>query len=174
MGDGAMGASLRAGGGACCSAGAGRCLLARLPCRAQTCVTSPLADLDPPCPPPPPAPRPRPSTDRIMLESFISTQKLSVQKALRRKFRRFVVTKADFDQLVLFKLQECARDARRVEQITGVEEDPSAYVVQVRQLEERCRDMDITDLAPFFGSRAFADAGFALSADGNSLRLARA
>lgn len=42
---------------------------------------------------------------RIMLESFISTQKLSVQKALRRKFKRFIVAKSDFDQLVLFKLQ---------------------------------------------------------------------
>ena len=42
---------------------------------------------------------------RIMLESFVNTQKLSVQKALRRKFKRFIVTKGDFDQLVLFKLQ---------------------------------------------------------------------
>lgn len=40
-----------------------------------------------------------------MLESFISTQKLSVQKALARKFRRFLVAKADFNQLTLYKLQ---------------------------------------------------------------------
>jgi DNA replication licensing factor MCM2 len=40
-----------------------------------------------------------------MLDSFVSTQKLSVQKALRRKFRRFLVTASDFSQLVLFKLQ---------------------------------------------------------------------
>ena len=43
-----------------------------------------------------------------MLESFISTQKLSVQKALARKFRRFMTAKADFDQLALFKLQASA------------------------------------------------------------------
>ncbi len=40
-----------------------------------------------------------------MLESFISTQKLSVQKALAKKFRRFMTAKADFDQLALYKLQ---------------------------------------------------------------------
>ena len=40
-----------------------------------------------------------------MLESFVATQKLSVQKALRRKFRRFVAAKGDFNALVLLKLQ---------------------------------------------------------------------
>lgn len=40
-----------------------------------------------------------------MLDSFVSTQKLSVQKALARKFRKFLVAKADFDQLALYKLQ---------------------------------------------------------------------
>lgn len=40
-----------------------------------------------------------------MLESFVATQKLSVQKALRKKFRRFLSAKADFNGLVLLKLQ---------------------------------------------------------------------
>ena len=42
---------------------------------------------------------------RIMLESFVATQKLSVQKALRRKFRRYISAKSDFNGLVLLKLQ---------------------------------------------------------------------
>jgi hypothetical protein len=40
-----------------------------------------------------------------MLESFVATQKLSVQKALRRKFRRYISAKSDFNGLVLLKLQ---------------------------------------------------------------------
>ncbi len=120
-----------------------------------------------------------------MLESFVATQKLSVQKALRKKFRRFLSAKADFNGLVLLKLQvgpgicsaacrlpqslrappvlgrpvlaarllhvpssvehavlrcalpprrlqECLRDARRVEAITGQQEDRDNYVVPVR------------------------------------------
>jgi DNA replication licensing factor MCM2 len=110
---------------------------------------------------------------RVMLESFISTQKLSVQKALRRKFRRFMVAKADFNQLVMFKLQECMRDARRVEQVTGVVEDETCLTVAVRRLDERCRELDILDLQPFFESAAFADARFSLSEDGGVIRLAR-
>lgn len=35
----------------------------------------------------------------------MATQKLSVQKALRRKFRRYITAKADFAGLVLLKLQ---------------------------------------------------------------------
>lgn len=42
-----------------------------------------------------------------MLESFVATQKLSVQKALRKKFRKYIHAKADFNGLVLLKLQVC-------------------------------------------------------------------
>jgi hypothetical protein len=212
---------------------------------------------------------------RIMLDSFVSSQKLSVQKALRRKFRRYLAAAADFNGLVLLKLQECLRDARRVEAITGQQDDPTHYVVPVRcvergdghgghrfvgfglrglvgcspavppccaamhrcalpaacgmvctswggaaallppprasslisragsrrgpssltpthrvtdapppctpalawprrQLEERCRDLEIFDLQPFFGSDAFTEAGFRLAPGGHSVLLGRA
>ena len=109
-----------------------------------------------------------------MLDSFIATQKLSVQKALRRKFRRFIVSPADYAALALLRLQECLRDARRVEAVTGVQEDGAHYVVPVRQLEERCRELDILDLQPFFASPTFRDAGFTLSLDRQRVLLARA
>ena len=92
----------------------------------------------------------------------MASQKLSVQKALRRKFRRYLAATADFNGLVLLKLQvprvqprvqgsspevvhlscmlalapdhlqECLRDARRVEAITGQQLDEANYVVSVR------------------------------------------
>lgn len=40
-----------------------------------------------------------------MLESFISTQKKSVQAALQKKFRRYMSFKQDFLQLTLHTLQ---------------------------------------------------------------------
>ncbi|GAB4814991.1 hypothetical protein N2152v2_002037 [Parachlorella kessleri] len=110
---------------------------------------------------------------RIMLESFISTQKLSVQKALAKKFRRFMTAKADFDQLALYKLQECLREERRMEQVTGQVEDAQYFTVDVRKLEERMREMDVTDLQPFFASAVFGEAGFQLTDDRRSIRLAR-
>lgn len=43
-----------------------------------------------------------------------------------------------------------------------------------RQLEERCRDLDIHDLKPFFDSSAFQEAGFRLAQSGQQVLLARA
>ena len=42
------------------------------------------------------------------------------------------------------------------------------------QLEERCRDLDIQDLQPFYQSRAFVEAGFALAHEGTTIKLPRA
>lgn len=42
------------------------------------------------------------------------------------------------------------------------------------KLEERMREMEVTDLQPFLRSRTFADAGFSLSDDGRIIKLARA
>ncbi len=116
---------------------------------------------------------------RTLLDSFVSTQKLAVQKALRRKFARFLVSRADFNALALFKLRECVRDARRVEALTGRGGGAGGgaggahWAVPVRQLEERCRDLDIVDLGPFLASAEFKAAGFELAEGGATIRLPR-
>lgn len=46
---------------------------------------------------------------RLLLESFVSSQKYSVQKALARRFRRFLTLKQDFNTLTLTTLQARAR-----------------------------------------------------------------
>ncbi len=68
---------------------------------------------------------------RIMLESFVSTQKFSVQKALRRKFRRFIVAKTDFTELTLLKLQECLRNISKAEH-TNEDRDEEYHRVKCR------------------------------------------
>lgn len=53
-------------------------------------------------------PRAHPHLDthhRLLLESFVSSQKYSVQKALARRFRRFLTLKQDFNTLTLTTLQ---------------------------------------------------------------------
>lgn len=42
---------------------------------------------------------------RVLLESFISTQKQSVQKAMAKKFKRYIAYKRDFFELILAALQ---------------------------------------------------------------------
>lgn len=110
---------------------------------------------------------------KTMLESFISTQKLSVQKVMKRKFSKFIVTRGDYNSLVLFKLRECLRDVRSIEQITGQMEDKENYHVPVRQLEERCRELDIFDLSAFLQSSDFQKAGFLFDSDTSTIKLSR-
>ena len=110
---------------------------------------------------------------KTMLDSFISTQKLSVQKVLRRKFARFIVTREDYNSLVLFKLRESLRDIRSIEQITNQVDDKDFFNIPLRQLEERCRDLDIFDLAPFLQSTDFQNAGFTFDASTQRILLSR-
>ena len=54
---------------------------------------------------------------RCMLESFISTQKISVQKAMRRRFRKYITYKQDFNTLALHTLRQMVRDALQMERL---------------------------------------------------------
>ncbi len=53
----------------------------------------------------------------MMVESFISTQKFSVQRELQRRFRQFLVSREDFHHLLLELLRGLLRDERREEQL---------------------------------------------------------
>ena len=65
---------------------------------------------------------------RVLLESFISTQKLSVQKTLQRKFKRFVSHQRDFQELLLSVLQGLVREQLRYEAMNGAPPAAEAFV----------------------------------------------
>jgi DNA replication licensing factor MCM2 len=54
---------------------------------------------------------------RCMLESFISTQKTSVQKAMRRRFSKYITYKRDFITLALHTLRQMVRDSLQMERL---------------------------------------------------------
>ena len=56
---------------------------------------------------------------RVMLESFVSTQKMSVQKALQKKFKRFINYKNDLAELLMSALHTLVRDHMRMQQLAG-------------------------------------------------------
>ena len=47
---------------------------------------------------------------RVMLESFIGSQKYSVQRSLQRRFRKYMTYKKDFNELLLHTLRQLVRD----------------------------------------------------------------
>lgn len=112
---------------------------------------------------------------RVMLESFISAQRFSVMRALRRQFSRYLDVGADSRQLCAMKLRDIMREKAALEFVR--EGDPLAAAtaqydllegsgagVEVRdsELKERLRRHGVDDLAvmEFLRSKALEEAGF--------------
>ncbi len=91
---------------------------------------------------------------KVMLNSFITSQKFSVARTMHRHFRKYLNYRRDNNELLLFLLQEIVRQtAYYLEVRQG--QPPRRVEVELADFEARAREMDISDLAPFFASDAF-------------------
>merc|ERR1712038_554300 len=96
---------------------------------------------------------------RVMLESFIDTQKFSVMKSMKRKFQRYLAFKRDNNELLLFVLKQMAQEtATYMRNRYGTEQE----VIEVTEndLLERARAINIQNLQPFFNSQLFQSNNF--------------
>ncbi|KAL3835760.1 hypothetical protein ACJIZ3_010496 [Penstemon smallii] len=99
----------------------------------------------------------------VLLESFISTQKFGVQKALQKSFKRYMTFKKDFNRIVLHLLQELVKNALHFEEIVSGSSANFSYIdVKVEELQNKALDYGISDLMPFFNSTEFSGANFEL------------
>ncbi|KAL4313367.1 hypothetical protein GQ457_01G024950 [Hibiscus cannabinus] len=93
---------------------------------------------------------------RVLLESFISTQKFGVQKALRKSFRQYITFKKDYHGLLLVLLRELVSNALRFEEILSGSAPRLNYVdVKVADLQAKAEEYEITNLEAFFTSPGF-------------------
>merc|ERR1712113_1190218 len=91
---------------------------------------------------------------RVMLESFIDTQKFSVMKAMRRNFARYLSFKRDNNELLLFILRHLTQDQASYRRSRyGTEQD--VIEVPEKDLMEKARQISIQNLQPFFVSEMF-------------------
>merc|ERR1711881_124304 len=91
---------------------------------------------------------------RVMLESFIDTQKFSVMKSMKRKFQRYLAFKRDNNELLLFILRQLTQEtAVYMRNRHGTEQE----VIEVAEsdLIDRARNINIQNLQPFFNSDMF-------------------
>merc|ERR1712223_2236303 len=96
---------------------------------------------------------------RVMLESFIDTQKFSVMKSMKRKFQRYLAFKRDNNELLLFILRQMAQEtATYMRNRYGTEQE----VIEVTEndLLDRARAINIQNLQPFFNSQLFQSNNF--------------
>jgi DNA replication licensing factor MCM2 len=98
---------------------------------------------------------------RVMIESFIDAQKFSVQRTLRRKFRKYLVFKKHNNSLLMYVLEQLVREAQQYAQLRSrhrgqQQHDMDDVEVSVELLKSRARELDIHDLSEFFKSQNFA------------------
>ena len=106
---------------------------------------------------------------KVLLEGFITSQRLSAQKQLRRRLRRFIARGTeDYKDLLMHVLKSLMRDQVRLEAARavtreGAEGDAAAAIqVELSFFEEKSRDYGITDLKPFYDSDVFKRSGYSL------------
>merc|ERR1712061_599051 len=96
---------------------------------------------------------------RVMLESFIDTQKFSVMKAMKRNFARYLSFKRDNNELLLFILRQLTQDqASYMRSRYGTEQD----VIEISEADllDKARQTNIQNLQPFYASDVFKGNGY--------------
>merc|ERR1719150_3665263 len=94
---------------------------------------------------------------RVMLESFIDTQKFSVMKAMKRNFARYLSFKRDNNELLLFILRQLAQETVTYMRTRYGRGDEEQEVVEVAEndLLEKAKQINIENLLPFYQSEIF-------------------
>jgi len=96
---------------------------------------------------------------RVMLESFIETQKYSVMKNMKKNFSRYLAYKRDNNELLLFILRGLANEtATYMRNRYGTEQE--VVEVNEKDLAEKARQISIQNLQPFFQSDMFKTNNF--------------
>merc|ERR1712238_414562 len=96
----------------------------------------------------------------MMLESFISAQKFSVRRSLRRSFAKFMSSGEDRVHLLLHILQDMMRNEAVYQKIR--QQQLKEKEVPLEELESRARDRRIYDVAEFCKGQEFKEAGYSL------------
>jgi DNA replication licensing factor MCM2 len=96
---------------------------------------------------------------RVMLESFIDTQKFSVMKAMKRNFARYLSFKRDNNELLLFILRQLTQDqASYMRSRYGTEQD----VIEISEADllDKARQINIQNLQPCYARDVFKGNGY--------------
>jgi len=96
---------------------------------------------------------------RVMLESFIDTQKFSVMRNMKKTFARYLAFKKDNNELLLFVLKQLVRDQILFYK-NRFRSEPESIEIQEDELLERARQINIHNLLPFYESESFRENKF--------------
>ncbi|CAH0552587.1 unnamed protein product [Brassicogethes aeneus] len=96
---------------------------------------------------------------RMMLESFVETQKYSVMKSMRQVFQRYLLFKKDHSELLFYILRQLSQDQLTFQRGTN-ELEALTIEIDEKDLMDKAKQIDIHDLKPFYKSKIFESNNF--------------
>lgn len=91
---------------------------------------------------------------RLILESFVETQKFSIMRSMKKSFSRYLNFKKDNNELLLFILRQLVADqASFLRNRFG--EVVECMEIQEKELSEKARAINIQNLSSFYDSEVF-------------------
>ncbi|CAH8441491.1 unnamed protein product [Schistosoma turkestanicum] len=101
---------------------------------------------------------------RVMLESFVSTQKFSVMKSMRQTFSRFLSYRRDNQELLLFLLKQLVQDRLAFERVRHAGSQEWRIEITEREFSERAKQINISSVRAFLQSDLFKSHHFVYDA----------
>lgn len=111
---------------------------------------------------------------RVMVESFISTQKFSVKKALERQFSKYITFKKDTNELLYFTLNQLVNESIQYKHLrmqragvhddTDVNEIHEPVEIALDDFIAKANELNISSVDTFLKSTLFRDNKFTYDA----------
>ena len=122
---------------------------------------------------------------KIILQSFISTQKQSIQSSLNKHFGRFLRFDSDSISLLMHLLNHEVNEELSWKNVqkrpfqTNIDnvvdddvfDDDLEYItIDMKSIKDKATQLGLTNLQPFFKSKQFKNAGFTLINNGKAIK----
>ena len=95
---------------------------------------------------------------RVILESFINTQKYSVMKTMRNRFSRYLIHNRTPTELLLFVLKQLVQEQLAL--VRTPDKDVKEVKISEKDFSVRAKELNIENLTNFYKSRVFASHNF--------------
>ncbi|PVU86321.1 hypothetical protein BB560_006758 [Smittium megazygosporum] len=100
---------------------------------------------------------------KITLTSFISAQKLSVAKQLKRAFAKYLTASSDFDELLYMILCKIIQEKVTFYQFRNQGAFPPVVEVEFEELESQAKSSQIYSFKSFYNSNLLKNQGFVVN-----------
>eukprot|EP00808_Paulinella_micropora_P010771 g2105.t1 len=98
---------------------------------------------------------------KIMLDSFINSQKYQVKKSLEQHFSKYISYKESHFELLLYTLQNLIKEQEMFRTFQGRDFMPGEDVsVSLDDFQARAAELQIHNVVPFYKSKLFSKNGF--------------